>query len=72
MHSCHTTVVDGYFIEGHVPIAAIRKLLVERPDIDGITLPGRPFGSPGMTGGKNGEFRVLALKYGVASDFYME
>lgn len=46
--SCHTATIDGYFIEGHVPIADIRRLLEERPDARGLTLPGMPAGSPGM------------------------
>ena len=46
--SCHTAVVDGYFIEGHVPAADIRKLLAERPDARGLAVPGMPVGSPGM------------------------
>ena len=46
--SCHTATIDGYFIEGHVPIDDIRRLLVERPDARGLTLPGMPAGSPGM------------------------
>lgn len=46
--SCHTATIDGYFIEGHVPIEDIRRLLVERPDARGLTLPGMPAGSPGM------------------------
>jgi hypothetical protein len=50
MESCHTTVVDGYFVEGHVPADVIDQLLEERPEIDGIALPGMPAGSPGMGG----------------------
>jgi hypothetical protein len=46
--SCHTAEVDGYFIEGHVPAADIRRLLSERPDALGLALPGMPIGSPGM------------------------
>ncbi|MBW3534086.1 MAG: DUF411 domain-containing protein [Gemmatimonadetes bacterium] len=46
--SCHTAVVDGYVVEGHVPAADIRRLLAERPDIAGIAAPGMPTGSPGM------------------------
>lgn len=45
---CHTTLIDGYLVDGHVPLAAIERLLDERPDIDGIGLPGMPLGSPGM------------------------
>lgn len=46
--SCHTAEVDGYLLEGHVPVADIRRLLAERPDGLGIAVPGMPFGSPGM------------------------
>lgn len=46
--SCHTARIDGYFIEGHVPIQDIRRLLDERPAARGLTLPGMPPGSPGM------------------------
>ena len=51
MRSCHTAVIDGYFVEGHVPAADIRKLLRERPKARGITVPGMPIGSPGMEQG---------------------
>src|SRR5688500_15551403 len=50
MVSCHTTVVNGYVVEGHVPAEAVRKLLKERPAIVGIAAPGMPAGSPGMEG----------------------
>lgn len=46
--SCHTAQVGGYFVEGHVPAADIRKLLAERPNALGLVLPGMPAGSPGM------------------------
>jgi len=46
--SCHTGLIDGYAIEGHVPVADIRRLLAERPEAVGLTVPGMPFGSPGM------------------------
>lgn len=48
LQSCHTAIVDGYVIEGHVPAAEIERLLAERPDIVGIAVPGMPIGSPGM------------------------
>lgn len=48
--SCHTALVDGYAIEGHVPIQAMERLLVERPEIVGLALPGMPGDSPGMGG----------------------
>ena len=48
--SCHTMVIDGYIIEGHVPVESIRKLIEGRPVISGISVPGMPPGSPGMPG----------------------
>lgn len=59
--SCHTAMIGGYFVEGHVPLAAIERLLAERPAIDGIALPGMPAGSPGMAGVAEGPFEVLAI-----------
>jgi hypothetical protein len=49
--SCHTAVVEGYAIEGHVPAEAIRQLVTERSDVAGLALPGMPGDSPGMGGG---------------------
>jgi hypothetical protein len=46
--SCHTAEVGGYFIEGHVPAADVIRLLAEKPDAKGLTVPGMPAGSPGM------------------------
>jgi hypothetical protein len=48
LQSCHTAIVDGYIIEGHVPVAEIERLLEERPAIAGLAVPGMPIGSPGM------------------------
>lgn len=48
MQSCHTALIDGYIVEGHVPVADIERLLAERPDVVGIAVPGMPVGSPGM------------------------
>jgi hypothetical protein len=48
MGACHTAEVEGYFVEGHVPAADIRRLLRERPQAKGLTVPGMPAGSPGM------------------------
>lgn len=53
MISCHTGRVEGYMIEGHVPAADIRRLMQERPDAVGLSVPGMPYGSPGM--GPEGE-----------------
>ncbi|PMR69257.1 DUF411 domain-containing protein [Halomonas heilongjiangensis] len=57
--SCHTAVVDGYVIEGHVPAADIRRLLEERPDVAGLAVPGMPHGSPGMETGRFDDYAVL-------------
>lgn len=48
--SCHTALVDGYVVEGHVPAGAILRLLEDRPDAVGLALPGMPADSPGMGG----------------------
>lgn len=48
IQSCHTAIVDGYVIEGHVPVKEINRLLAERPDIIGLAVIGLPVGSPGM------------------------
>jgi hypothetical protein len=45
---CHTAQVDGYTVEGHVPVAAVQRLLAERPAAIGLAVPGMPMGSPGM------------------------
>ncbi|MEA5463596.1 DUF411 domain-containing protein [Leptothoe sp. PORK10 BA2] len=49
--SCHTTVVNGYVVEGHIPAEDVARLLTEKPDIAGIAVPGMPMGSPGMESG---------------------
>ena len=46
--SCHTAVINGYIVEGHVPAAEIKRLLAEKPDVAGLTVPGMPIGTPGM------------------------
>jgi hypothetical protein len=55
--SCHTAVIDGYLVEGHVPTREIRRLLRERPDALGIAVPAMPLGSPGMDGPAYGNRR---------------
>ena len=69
MQSCHTTIIGRYFIEGHVPLEAVNKLLKEQPDIDGIALPGMPIGTPGMPGKKEDPFVVYQLIDGKFSIF---
>jgi hypothetical protein len=48
MSSCHTSLIDGYVVEGHVPADQVKRLLAERPNVLGIAAPGMPAGSPGM------------------------
>ena len=63
--SCHTAVVEGYVIEGHVPASSIKRLLTERPNIRGLAVPGMPMGSPGMevAGVEAERFEVLAIAH---------
>ncbi|MDR7537238.1 MAG: DUF411 domain-containing protein [Armatimonadota bacterium] len=67
--SCHTAVAGGYFIEGHVPVAAIARLLRDRPAVAGIALPGMPPGSPGMGGVQTGPLVVYAASDSGISEF---
>jgi hypothetical protein len=55
LSSCHTAFIDGYFVEGHVPPGDVQRLLAERPDALGLTVPGMPIGSPGMEMGNQRE-----------------
>lgn len=63
LQSCHTAIVDGYVIEGHVPAAEIEKLLLEQPDIIGLAVAGMPPGSPGMDidGFENDPYDVISF-----------
>lgn len=62
LSSCHTAMVNGYVIEGHVPAADIRRLMVEKPAIRGLAVPGMPIGSPGMEArDKQEPYDVLAI-----------
>lgn len=60
LQSCHTGIVDGYIVEGHVPAADVQRLLKERPKALGIAVPGMPTGAPGMEmGSKKDAFKVI-------------
>ncbi len=63
LQSCHTAIVDGYVIEGHVPADAVRKLLAQKPtNVIGIAVPGMPIGSPGMEQGpRKDPYEILAF-----------
>ena len=67
--SCHTALIEGYVVEGHVPLAAIEDLLAQRPAITGIALPGMPAGSPGMPGAQEAPFVVLSISDSVIAPF---
>jgi len=55
---CHLAFIEDYVVSGHVPVKVVNRLLTERPAIKGITLPGMPMGSPGMTGRKTAPFEI--------------
>jgi hypothetical protein len=59
--SCHTALVDGYTIEGHVPAADIKRLLKEKPKIKGLAVPGMPMGTPGMEGPRKDAYDVVTF-----------
>ncbi|MEX0995158.1 MAG: DUF411 domain-containing protein [Balneolaceae bacterium] len=59
LHSCHTALIKGYVIEGHVPAETIKKLLAEAPDATGLAVPGMPMGSPGMEGAYSETYKVI-------------
>lgn len=64
--SCHTALVEGYVVEGHVPAADVRRLLAQRPNATGLAVPGMPIGSPGMDGpayrGRRDAYEVLLIR----------
>ena len=62
LSSCHTAIIGGYFVEGHVPAEDVKRLLEERPDVAGIAVPRMPEGSPGMEGPNPEPYSVLAVK----------
>ena len=69
--SCHTAKIDGYVVEGHVPSSDIKRLIAERPDATGLTVPGMPVGSPGMEQGAEFEpYDVLLIKKDGATEVF--
>jgi hypothetical protein len=61
LYACHTALIGGYVIEGHVPADLIQKLLKEKPPVSGLAVPGMPIGSPGMEGGKPEPYEVFTF-----------
>ena len=72
LQSCHTALIDGYVIEGHVPATEILRLLKERPNAKGIAVPGMPVGSPGMEGSTRQSFKVLLFDSSDRTSIYRE
>ena len=72
LEGCHTLMVDGYVVDGLVPVDVVKKLLAERPAIAGITLAGMPMGAPGMGGAKSETWTIYAFtKDGKAPTVYV-
>ncbi|PHS05870.1 MAG: metal-binding protein [Blastopirellula sp.] len=68
---CHLAFIDKYVVSGHVPVKTVNKLLTEKPDIKGVTLPGMPMGSPGMSGRKTAPFKIMEIsKSGAVNKIY--
>lgn len=61
LKSCHTAIIGGYVVEGHVPAADVKRLLAERPDITGLSAPGMPMMSPGMSSREPKDYDVIAF-----------
>jgi len=73
LQTCHTALIDGYVVEGHVPLDAIQKLLKERPKIAGIGVAGMPIGSPGMeVGSRKDAYDVVAFDRDGKSSVYLK
>jgi hypothetical protein len=70
LQSCHTAMVGGYVIEGHVPAADIQKLLKDRPKVAGLAVPGMPMGSPGMEGPSKEKYEVIAFQKSGATKIF--
>lgn len=67
---CHTAVVEGYAIEGHVPAREIKRLLAQRPKAIGLAVPGMPRGSPGMESDRPQSYDVLLVKPDGTTTFF--
>jgi len=70
LRSCHTALVEGYVVEGHVPATDIKRLLQEKPDTVGLAVPGMPMGSPGMEGKRKDPYDVLAFATNGKTEVY--
>lgn len=62
LYGCHTMLIEGYVLEGHIPVETVDRLLAERPAIKGLSVPGMPLGTPGMGGKQSGPLNVYYLE----------
>lgn len=72
LSSCHTAIVEGYTIEGHVPAAEVQRLLKQRPKAIGLAVPGMPLGSPGMEAARSERYAVLLIHADGTTSVYKE
>lgn len=72
MQSCHTAMVGGYIVEGHIPASIVSRLLEERPDAIGIAAPGMAPGSPGMEGPPPSDYVVYLLREDGSTEVFEE
>ena len=72
LSSCHTALVGGYVVEGHVPVETIKRMLSEQTDIAGIAVPGMPIGSPGMEGRNAKPYQVISFDTSGEARVYAE
>ena len=70
LRDCHTAVVAGYYLEGHVPLVAVTRLLKEKPDLAGLSVPGMPVGSLGMGDNPRATYDVIAIAKDGTSKVY--
>ena len=70
LQGCHTAVVAGYYIEGHVPLEEVTRLLTEKPDVAGLAVPGMPAGSLGMGDDPGASYDVIAIGKDGTSEVY--
>jgi len=71
LQSCHTAMIGGYVLEGHVPVDAVRRLLDSGAKVQGLAVPGMPVGSPGMEGGSPEAYTVYSFAGGGTSEVFM-
>lgn len=70
--SCHSATIDGYVVEGHVPVSAIQRMLVGKPAFSGIAVPGMPIGSPGMIGPRPQRYQVMSFDRNGQTNVFLE